>query len=47
MIHLSDCAQFRSRVWQWFRKGRLVQRTLIDETTVGDEWSEYPVPQTA
>ena len=34
MIQLSDCGQYRSRVWQWFRQGRLTGRTLIDEVRV-------------
>jgi len=42
MIQLSDCGQYRSRVWQWFRAGRLFQRTLIDETLVSRDWSDWP-----
>jgi hypothetical protein len=45
MIHLSDCAQYRSRVWQWFHDGRLIKRTLIDEQKVSDDWSAYAVPE--
>lgn len=41
MIQLSDCGKYRSRVWQWFRNGRLVQRTLIDECKLTDDWAEY------
>lgn len=41
MIQLSDCGRYRSRVWQWFRGGRLVARTLIDETKVSDDGSRY------
>lgn len=40
MIQLSDCGQHRARVWQWFRDGRLAQRTLIDETRVSDDWRD-------
>lgn len=43
MIQLSDCGRYRSRVWQWFRDGRLLRRTLIDEVKVSDDWSAYPV----
>lgn len=43
MIQISDCGRFRSRVWQWFRDGRLIKRTLIDEVKVSDDWSGYPV----
>ncbi|MCC5793868.1 MAG: hypothetical protein JJT85_03935 [Chromatiales bacterium] len=42
MIQLSDCGRHRARVWQWFRDGRLFQRTLIDEELVSRDWSEYP-----
>ena len=38
MIQISDCGNFRSRVWHWFRDGRLFQRTLIDEQRVSSEW---------
>lgn len=43
MIQLSDCGQYRARVWQWFRDGKLTGRTLIDERKSGDDWSAYPV----
>lgn len=38
MIQLSDCGQYRTRVWQWLRDGQTVKRTLIDERKVSDEW---------
>ncbi len=41
MIQHSDCRQYRSRVWQWFKHGRLSQRTLIDEHFVSADWSKY------
>ena len=44
MIRLSDCGHYRSRVWQWFRGGRLARRTLIDEQKRTDDWSAWPVP---
>lgn len=43
MIQVSDCGRYRSRVWQWFRAGRLFRRTLIDETKVSSDWSAYPI----
>ena len=43
MIQVSDCGRYRSRVWQWFRDGRLLRRTLIDEEKVSSDWSAYPV----
>ena len=41
MIQISDCGQYRARVWQWFRGGRLAQRTLIDEQRVSEDWRAY------
>jgi hypothetical protein len=38
MIQLSDDDQYRSRTWQWFRRGRCFQRTLIDEVFVARDW---------
>jgi hypothetical protein len=38
MIHLSDCGKFRSRVWQWIKDGKILQRTLIDETRTWYDW---------
>lgn len=43
MIQLSDDGRHRSRVWQWFRGGRLFGRTLIDEQKTAEDWSGYPV----
>lgn len=41
MIQISDCGKYRSRVWQWFKDGRLIQRTLIDEEFVTTDWQSY------
>ncbi|MFC7292791.1 DUF3598 domain-containing protein [Hirschia litorea] len=38
MIQLSDCGNFRTRVWQWLKNGKTVQRTLIDEERISHEW---------
>lgn len=38
MIQISDCGRHRHRVWHWYREGRIVQRTLIDEQKVSDDW---------
>jgi hypothetical protein len=43
MIHLSDCGQYRSRIWQRFRDGRLLGRTFINERKLSDDWSDYPI----
>lgn len=42
MIQLSDCGQYRARVWQRFQDGQLIGRTLINEHKVSDDWAEYP-----
>jgi len=41
MIQISDCGKYRARVWQWFKDGRLFQRTLIDEEFVSRDWQAY------
>ena len=40
MIQLSDCGQFRSRVWHWIKDGQITHRTLIDEHKVSDSWAD-------
>jgi hypothetical protein len=44
MIQISDCGNYRSRVWHWFREGRLFQRTLIDEQRVSHNWRQVSGP---
>lgn len=46
MIQISDCGQYRARVWQWFRQGRLFQRTLVDEQRVSADWQAYDNKET-
>ncbi len=41
MIQISDCGQYRARVWQWFREGQLLKRTLVDEQRVSKDWQGY------
>lgn len=41
MIQLSDDGNSRARVWQWFRDDRLIQRTLVDEQRISDDWRAY------
>ena len=38
MIQISDDGQSRARVWQWFKKDRLISRTLVDEKKISDSW---------
>lgn len=40
MIQLSDCGTLRNRVWHWYKKGVLIQRTLIDEKFVSRDWKK-------
>ncbi|MEE2002933.1 DUF3598 domain-containing protein [Alkalimonas sp. MEB108] len=47
MIQLSDCGKYRSRVWQWFKAGKLLQRTLIDEQFITKDWASYENTQSA
>lgn len=44
MIQLSDDGLARSRVWHWYRDGRILQRTLIDEERVGTDWRALSGP---
>ena len=46
MIQISDCGQYRARVWQWFRQGRLFMRTLVDEQRISEDWQAYDNKQT-
>ncbi len=41
MIQLSDDGESRARIWQWFKKDRLFQRTLVDEKRVSHDWRAY------
>ena len=41
MIQISDCGQYRARVWQWFREGQLLKRTLVDEQRISKDWQAY------
>ena len=41
MIQLADDGEARARVWQWFKSDRLMQRTLIDERRVSNDWEAY------
>ena len=47
MIQISDCGLYRHRVWHWYRAGRLVERTLIDERKVTDDWKSFEAEHSA
>lgn len=40
MIQISDCGAYRHRTWHWYRDGRIIQRTHIDEHKVSERWRE-------
>jgi len=40
MIQLSDCGNLRNRIWHWYKKGVLIQRTLIDEKRASHNWKQ-------
>jgi len=35
----------KHRVWQWFRGGDLIRRTLINETRAGRDWRTFDAPE--
>ena len=41
MVQISDCGQYRSRMWQWIQAGRVRLRTLIDEELVSRDWQGH------
>lgn len=41
MIQISDCGQYRSRVWQWIAAGQVRMRTFIDEELVSRSWQGH------
>ena len=41
MIQVSADRKHRARTWQWFRKDRCFQRTLIDEVFVTADWRNF------
>ncbi len=41
MIQISDCENYRTRVWQWLRDGQTIQRTLIDEKRITRDWQSF------
>ena len=41
MIQLSEDGKNRARTWQWFRKGKCFQRTLIDEVFITHDWRNW------
>lgn len=44
MITVAEDGNSKNRTWHWYRKGRLFQRTLINEVRVTREWPPYDDP---
>lgn len=44
MITVAEDNQAKNRTWHWYRKGRLFQRTIINEVRVSDDWQSYDDP---
>lgn len=41
MITVAEDGNAKNRTWHWYRKGRLFQRTIINEVRVSREWEPY------
>ncbi|MFK7886550.1 MAG: DUF3598 domain-containing protein [Gammaproteobacteria bacterium] len=44
MITVSEDGNAKNRTWHWYRKGRLFQRTLINEQRVSRDWKAHDDP---
>ncbi len=44
MIQLSDCGKYRHRIWHWYRDGRIVSRTMVDEERASHHWRKISGP---
>jgi hypothetical protein len=44
MITVAEDGNAKNRTWHWYRKGRLFQRTLINEERVSRDWKSYDDP---
>jgi hypothetical protein len=44
MITTSEDGLAKNRTWHWYRKGRLFQRTLINEVLVTRDWQAHDDP---
>ncbi len=41
IITVAEDGDAKNRTWHWYRKGRLFQRTLINETRTAHDWQPY------
>ena len=44
LITVAEGGDAKNRTWHWYRKGRLFQRTLINEVRVSQDWQAYDDP---
>ncbi len=44
MITVAEDGRAKNRTWHWYRKGRLFQRTIINETRTSDDWAAFDGP---
>jgi hypothetical protein len=45
MITVSENGLAKNRTWHWYEKGRLFQRTLINEQLVTRDWQAHDAPE--
>ena len=44
LITVAEGGDAKNRTWHWYRKGRLFQRTLINELRTSHDWQAYDDP---
>lgn len=44
MITVAEAGLAKNRTWHWYRKGRLFQRTLINEELITRDWQAHDDP---
>lgn len=44
MITVAEDGNAKNRTWHWYRKGRLFQRTIINEARISHDWQAYDDP---
>ncbi|MDE2442477.1 MAG: DUF3598 domain-containing protein, partial [Betaproteobacteria bacterium] len=44
MITVAEDGQAKNRTWHWYRKGRLFQRTVINENRISRDWQAHDDP---
>lgn len=45
MITVSEDGKAKNRTWHWYDKGRLFQRTLINEILITTDWRAHDAPE--